>query len=122
MYNYTTWYLPCFIFSTCVDFTPIATWYACTADDYSRKYKSYASEPYVPVDIFLEVINTSIILSTFGTICTKSRVSSRRYRLERTITIDIERSTNNTAFSDRCLWFARKSVQRVRWAAVGELN
>ena len=98
MYNYTTWYLPCFIFSTYLDFTLIATWYACTADDYSSKYKSYDSEPYVPVDRFLVVVNTSIILSTFGTICKKSRVSSRRCRLERAITIDHRKKHKQHSF------------------------
>ena len=98
MYNYTTWHLPCFIFSTCLDFTLIATWYAYTADDYSSKYKSYASEPYVPVDRFLVVVNTSIILSTFGTVCTKFSVSSRRCRLERAITIDHRKKHKQHSF------------------------
>ena len=79
-------------------FHTIATWYACTADDYSSKCKSYASEPYVPVDRFLVVVNTSIILSTFGTICTKSRVSSRRCRLERAITIDHRKKHKQHSF------------------------
>ena len=64
----------------------------------SSKYKSHASEPHVPVDIFIVVLNTSIILSTFGTICTKSRVSSRRCRLERAITIDHRKKHKQHSF------------------------
>ena len=57
--------------------------------DYSSKYKSYASEPYLPVHgLVSRTSKYKYNRVYFGTIGTKSRVSSRRCRLERAITID----------------------------------
>ena len=54
--------------------------------DYSSNYKSYASEPYQYIVSCSCTYEYNRVY--FGTICTKSRVSSRRCRLERAITID----------------------------------
>ena len=56
---------------------------------YSSKYKSYASEPYLPGHNLVSCSSKYKYNRVYcGTICTKSRVSSRRCRLERAMTID----------------------------------
>ena len=67
--------------------------------DYSSKHKLYDSEPYLPVHSLVSCSsNYKYNRVYFGTICTKSRVSSRRCRLERAITIDHRKKHKTHSF------------------------